>query len=122
MSVSKTSARSVRIGQTTVSFSMDVSEILKLPDRVLVMVNNYGAPETDPDFGRNIFAYDLEGNALWRVEDARVMVGGRTVDKVSQGYTDLHRGNDGKIYAWVLDHRHVLDPETGKILEAEYMR
>ena len=122
MSVSKISARSVRIGQTTVSFSMDVSEILKLPDRVLVMVNNYSAPETDPDFGRNIFAYDLEGNALWRVEDARVMVGGRTVDKVSQGYTDLHRGDDGKIYAWVLDHRHVLDPETGKILEAAYMR
>ena len=101
---------------------MDVSEILKLPDRVLVMVNNYGAPETDPDFGRNIFAYDLEGNALWRVEDARVMVGGRTVDKVSQGYTGLRQGKDGTIYAWAMDWRHVLDPETGKISNPKYFR
>ncbi len=122
MTVRQIDENTVRIGDKAVTFNMPIREFLELSDRVLIRVKSYGLPETDPDRARNIFAYDLEGNALWRVEDARVMVGGRTVDKVSQGYTDLHRGDDGKIYAWVLDHRHVLDPETGKILEAEYMR
>ena len=122
MKVEQLDDRSIRVDGKTIEFEWKISKILSLPDRILVMFGVLEFAETDPDAGRNIFAYDLEGNALWRVEDARVMVGGRTVDKVSQGYTDLHRGDDGKIYAWVLDHRHVLDPETGKILEAAYMR
>ena len=122
MTVRQTDEKTIHIGDKSITFDVPVREFLELSDRVLVRVSNFTWPETDPDFGRNIFAYDLDGNALWRVEDARVMVGGRTVDEVSQGYMAFQRGDDGKIYVWILDYRFDLDPETGKVSNEKYFR
>ena len=123
MKVERIDDESVRINGEAHSFGMEILEILELRDRIIVLFENYEWPDEDPNLGRNIFAYDANGNELWRVQDAEVMIGGRTTEQdVSSGYTDLQLKDDGKIYAWAMDWRHELDPETVKISNPEYFR
>lgn len=122
MKVEQLDDRRLRIGERVVQFDRDIDEVLALEDRVIVVFDVLSFAEDDPDVGRNVFAYDAGGNELWRVEDARVMVEGDTVEKVSQGYTELSETQDGTIHAWAMDWRHDLDPETGKISNPKYFR
>ena len=105
-----------------VNFEKEIDKVIPLSDRVIVVFDVLAFPEEDPDAGRNVFAFDRSGKEIWRIEDAEVKVKGRTVDKVSQGYTDIEHAEDGELFAWVLEWRYDLDPETGKISNPKYFR
>ena len=122
MKVERVGDETVQIGGNTIALGARITALLELSDKVLILVNNSAWSETDSNFGRNILAYDTDGRRLWRIEDGQVMVGGRTVDKVSQGCTELSQSEDGTIHAWVLEWRHDLNPETGEISNAIYIR
>lgn len=122
MRVSKLDDRTLRVGDTTIRSNDAITQVLELDAKILVLFDNYDHPEDDPNFGRNIVAYDARGNELWRIEDARVMVPGRTLDKVPQFYTGLRESQDGKVHAWVLDWRYDLNTETGAISNPKYFR
>ena len=113
----------VRIDGKIFDFEMEIVDLLKLEDRVIILFENYEWPDEDPNLGRNVFAYGQNGEQLWRIEDAEVMIGGHTVEhEVSTGYTVLQQKEDGTIHAWAMDWRHDLDPETGKISNPKYFR
>ena len=112
----------VEIGNRILKFDEKISQVLELEDKILILLNKYGHPENDPDYGRNVVAFDARGEELWRIEDSGVKVRGRTMEKVSQGYTGLRETRDGTIHAWAMDWRHDLDPKTGKISNPKYVR
>ena len=122
MKVEQLNDNSIRIDNRTIKFPLRILQLLEQEDAILILLNNYGVAISDPNRGRNIIAYSRDGRKLWRVEDARYMVETNSGSKVSQGYTGLQQKEDGTIYVWVMDWRYLLDPETGKISDAAYMR
>ena len=122
MRVEQIGDREVRVDGKVIKFERQIDQILAMSDQIIVAFGVFEFPEDDPDAGRNVFAYDRSGKQLWRIEDAKVMRGGRTVDKVSQGCTGLQLKEDGTIHAWVVDWRYDLDPETGEISNPKYFR
>ena len=122
MEVEQIDDSTIFLNGKTLKFEWKIREVVPLSDRVLVRFSILSFPEQDPNAGRNIFAFDSDGNDLWRIEDAHVKVKGRTVSEVSQGYTDIERTEDESLFAWVLEWRHDLDPETGKISNPKYFR
>ena len=122
MKVELLDGRTVQIDSDRITYEREIDVILPLSDRFLVLFDVFEFSESDPDAGRNLFAYDSTGKQLWRVQDAKMKRRGRTVEKLSQGYTGLRQGKDGTIYAWVMDWRYELDPNTGKISNPKYFR
>ncbi|MEM9684774.1 MAG: hypothetical protein AAF942_15995 [Pseudomonadota bacterium] len=122
MKVEQLDDRKLRIGEKVIQFDYEIADVLTMSDRVIVLFDVLSFAEDDPDTGRNVFAYDANGNELWRIEDARVMVEGELLEKVSHGYTELHRTQDKTLHAWVKDWRYDLNTETGEISNPKYVR
>ena len=117
MNVIKAAEQVLEINRRKVVFDQPIVDFLVHNDRVIVMFELADEMEDDPDFGRNIFAYDETGKELWRIEDSGIVGPGREDDKeVPWSYTGMGQEADGRIivsepFGFEFD----LDPETGKI-------
>lgn len=124
MTVKQSNDNTLTVDGKTLSFDWKIREFLDLGDRIIVRFSILSFAEEDPDSGRNVFAYDRQGNELWRIQDAGVLAGSSKSSsvKVPQGFTGMEQKKDGRIYGWVVDWRYDLDPETGNVSNEEYHR
>lgn len=113
----------VVINDREITFDQRVVEILTLGNRVLVMLNGVDFPPDDPNKGRNIFAYDENGELLWRIEDSGFTAGGPGGKTVKQGYTGMGPDEDGRFRVFQpIGCFYDVDLETGKISNPELTR
>jgi hypothetical protein len=107
-----------------VSFDWKIREFLDLGEKIIVRFSVLSFAEEDPESGRNVFAYDRQGNELWRIQDAGVLANSSTLPKVEvpQGFTEMQQKEGGRIYVWAVDWRYDLDPEAGKVSNEKYDR
>lgn len=114
----KNSTQSISINGREIEFDVPVIDTIVLEDRVLVLLDSYYYSDNDPDAGRNVFAYDANGEFLWRIQDSGfTSVSNRDhVTEVPQGYTGIALENDGRITVnQPIGCEFDVDPETGEI-------
>ena len=122
MQVSK-SGKTLNINGNTISFEQRVNEFVELADRVIVELYVDDFEVGDPLVGRNILAFDENGEMLWRIPATgvtrRSVLGGET----PEAFFGLWLGDDGKVktgtpngFDWDID------PDTGKISNPIFTR
>ena len=91
-----------------------VESSIDLGDKVIVLfyVNDYEMG--DMMVGRNILAYDEDGNELWRVEDHGLRR--RSERKAPDAFFDIHVDEDGRLWGGTPGIYLEIDLETGKII------
>lgn len=124
MTVKQSGDNTLAVDESSLTFEWEIREFLDLGDKIIVRFAIDAFAEEDPDSGRNVFAYDRDGNELWRIQDAGVLASSSTLPKVEvpQGFTEMQQKEGGHIYVWAVDWRYDLDPEAGKVSNEEYHR
>ncbi len=121
--VSTSGKHTVVVNGRKLIFEQRVSEVLTVDDRVLVRLNSFDFPADDSDAGRNVFAYDENGELLWRIEDSGFAAGGPGGKPVKQGYTGMGPDEDGRFRVFQpIGCLYDVDLETGKISNPELTR
>lgn len=122
------------INGRTIEFQQSVTEILPFPDRVVVLLHLDDFEFGDKLVGRNVLAYGLDGEELWRIEDHGFTLGARREDtvtkpdetgrrRVSQSFIGIDFDKeDGTILATLPAVELDIDPEDGKIINWEQRR
>lgn len=83
----------------------------------------YDLTSDDPLKGRNVVAFDMSGDEIWRIEPFWWTVKSRDGRKVPDSYTQIRLGEDGKLYAYQpIGFICEIDPKTGKILSEHQTR
>ena len=94
-----------------------INYAIALQDRVIVTVEHYDLPKTDPQFGRNVFALDRNGRELWRIEASPAIFMDDQGRKCPFPYIYLQRSPDGR-GLWIDNQSGIrcdLDPATGAL-------
>ena len=91
-----------------------VEESISLGDKAIVLfyVNDYEVG--DMMVGRNIVAYDEDGNELWRVEDHGLRR--PAAPDVPDAFFDIHVDDDGRLWGGTPGIYLEIDLGTGKII------
>ena len=109
--------RTLLISGKEVKFGQSVKEILDLGDRLVVRLYVDDFEVGDMMVGRNIVAYDEDGNELWRVEDHGLRR--PAAPDVPDAFFDIHVDEKGRLWGGTPGVELMIDLETGKILDAE---
>ena len=94
-----------------------IEDVIDMGDKAIVVfyVNDYEMG--DMMVGRNILAYDEDGNELWRVEDHGLRR--RSERRAPDAFFDIRLDQEGRLWGGTPGVELMIDPETGKILDAE---
>lgn len=134
INVEQPNPKTLIVNDREVEFSQRIREFISLPDRVVILLRTDGFEYGDKLVGRNLLAYDLEGEKLWRVEDHRMTLGARREDTVTRPDETGRRrvpqsissiGLDkvnGTIVANIPHLELTIDPSNGKIIDWEQRR
>ena len=118
MKVTQVGERALEINGRHVDYAQRINQFLALEDRVIVRFAPSEELEDDPEFGRNIFAFDETGNQLWRIQDSGFTIGSHRDDdsEVRAPYTGMGQKDDGRItVSQQIGCEFDLDPKTGKM-------
>ncbi len=110
-------AKEARFGENLVRFEQPVVEHVEDKGRVIVLFNSDFYEMGDMMVGRNIVAYDEDGNELWRVEDHGLRR--RSERKAPDAFFDIRLDEEGRLWGGTPGVELMIDLETGKILDAE---
>ena len=94
-----------------------INYAIALENQVIVTVEHYDLPKTDPLFGRNVFALDRNGRELWRIAASPATFMDEQGRECPFPYIYLQRSPDGR-RLWVDEQsgwRLDLDPATGAL-------
>ncbi len=113
----------VTIDGHVVDLGLPIMEAVEVGSLIVISLNDYHLSPDDPFNGRNIVAFDKDGNEVWRIEAFWHTVEARDGRRVPASYTGIDLGEDGKLYAYQ-GHGYTceIDLKTGKIVDAEYTR
>ncbi|MDP6805843.1 MAG: hypothetical protein QF902_11040 [Rhodospirillales bacterium] len=90
--------------------------MVTLEDRVIIRLLVGDFEIGDPLVGRNVLAFDKDGNMLWRIPTTGVMVRDPDGSEAPEAYFNLRLNSDGEtINIASPDLTYDLDPETGKL-------
>ena len=117
------SEKSVIVNGKEIKFDQSIAAIVRLDDRVLVELNSDDFAVGDPLVGRNILAFDANGELLWRIPATGVMRRSVHDGETPEAFFGLWLDGDGKVrtgtpngFDWDVD------PDTGKISNPEFTR
>ena len=114
MNYEKLDEKTLLIGGKEVKFGQSVKEILDLGDRLVVRLYVDDFEVGDMMVGRNILAYDEDGNELWRVEDHGLRR--ESERRAPDAFFDIHVDDDGRLWGGTPGIYLGIDLETGKII------
>ena len=114
MNYEKVDEKTLLIGGKEVKFGQSVKEILDLGDRLVVRLYVDDFEVGDMMVGRNIVAFDEDGNELWRVEDHGLRRPG--APDVPDAFFDIHVDEDGRLWGGTPGIYLGIDLGTGKII------
>jgi hypothetical protein len=118
MNVTQIGGGALEINGRRVEFEQPIEEYLELEDRVIILFEPMEEKEFDPDFGRNVFAFDETGKQLWRIQDSGFTIGSHRDDdtEVRAPYTGIGLEQDGRItVGQPIGCEFDVNPETGEI-------
>jgi len=96
---------------------LPINNAIALEDRVVVTVEHYNFPKSDPLRSRNVLALDRQGRELWRIAASPATFTDEQGRTYPCPYMNLHWSPDGK--GLVIDcqsgTRLDLDPATGAL-------
>lgn len=119
MNVSFT-GKTLILGDRRIPMTYPIDKILTLADRVIVLLDCDDMPYDDPLRGRNVFAFDKNGQMIWRIASSTAL----SVDDDDRYWPSPYSGigfseNGRTIHVYELAGvRHDLDPDTGEISNA----
>lgn len=134
MSFKQPNDKTLIFNRHAVEFEQRIVTIIPLSDRVIVHLKTADLKYGDKLVGRNLLAYGLDGNKLWRVADhgATLRAGrGDTVTtpnetgdrRVPQSIFGIYFDEeDATIVEILLGWDLTIDPENGDIVEMEQRR
>ncbi len=114
MNYEKVDEKTLLIGGKKVNFGQSVKEVLDLGDRLVVRLYVDDFEVGDMMVGRNIVAFDEDGNELWRVEDHGLRRPG--APDVPDAFFDIHVDEEGRLWGGTPGIYLGIDLETGKIV------
>ena len=115
--------KSINLNGRRLEFESEIMETHNLKDRFLVRINSYDLDENDADRGRNVFAYDKNGNFLWRIQDSGLKVLGSSDQEAPCGFTGLGFSPDGKFKVFhFCGFEYTLDLDTGELSDEEFVK
>ena len=118
MNIAQVNDRVLKINDRQVEFEQPIDEFLVLEDRVIILFEPSEEQEDDPDFGRNVFAFDETGEQLWRIQDSGFTIGSHRDDdsEVRAPYTGMGLKENGRIIvSQQIGCSFDVDSQTGKI-------
>lgn len=107
-----------------ISMPYPIEQILPLPDKVIVLLNDEDMPSDDPLMGRNVAAFDKDGNMAWRIPLSTVTFIDDHDREWPCPYSYLAFAEDGctiQVYE-TSGVRHDLDPATGELSNSLFTR
>ena len=107
-------AKEAKFGENMVRFEQPVVEHVEDKGRVIVLFNSDFYEVGDMMVGRNIVAYDEDGNELWRVEDHGLRR--RSERQAPDAFFDIHVDDDGRLWGGTPGIYLEIDLGTGKII------
>ena len=110
-------AREAMFGGNLVRFEQPAVEYVEDEGRIVVLFNSDFYEVGDMMVGRNVVAYGEDGNELWRVEDHGLRRPG--APDVPDAFFDIRLDEEGRLWGGTPGVELMIDPETGKILNAE---
>lgn len=93
------------------SAKFPVAQIRRSGERVFVIYDYMAFPKEQP--ARNLFAYDLNGNELWRADD--IGMGG------TDAYVGFHSDSPLAVYNFA-GYLCRIDEESGRVLKADFTK
>ncbi|MFC3959729.1 hypothetical protein [Halovivax cerinus] len=97
------------IGDESISMEYTISQVLEEPDIVIAVLY---PPEGEQHDGRNVVAFDTDGNQLWR--------SARPEDATSHLFGELYK-EGGDVIGWSWNHNeYKIDLETGELENLGY--
>jgi len=132
MKVEQQSPSQLKIDGHLIEFPQRINKMLRLGDRVIVLLKTGDFEYGDLLVGRNVLAFGPDGKMLWRVEDHKVVAPAGDEDPVTQPDENGERWvpqsfmglwveeDTGKIKAGIPEWIFTLDPETGSLSDDEY--
>ena len=107
----------VECGGNRIELDKRVESSIDLGDKVIVLfyVNDYEMG--DMMVGRNIVAYDKQGQQIWRVEDHGLRR--RSERRAPDAFFDIRLDEEGRLWGGTPGVELMIDLETGKVLDAE---
>ncbi|GEM_PF-2165319 len=115
MDVKQSSQNVLEFGGRSVQLDKPVVQYLIVDDKVIVLLNSDEYDKGDMLVGRNVLAYDLEGNQLWRVPDHGLRRPANP--KVPDAYFGIYLDEKGKLWGETPGVDIEIDPKTGKLLK-----
>ena len=113
----------LKINETEVEFPQRVRKFVELNGLTIVLLKVGDFEEGDELVGRNIVAYDSNGELAWRIERHGFSVRNRKGDFVPQAYFGLWIDEDGEtLRAGIPVADFKVDPSNGMLLEMEQSR
>ena len=107
-------AKEAKFGENVIRFEQPVVEHVEGKGRVIVLFNSDFYEMGDMMVGRNIVAYDEDGNELWRVEDHGLRR--PAAPDVPDAFFDIHVDDDGRLWGGTPGIYLEIDLGTGKII------
>ena len=107
-------AREAMFGGSLVRFEQPAVEHIETDGRIVVLFNSDFYEMGDMMVGRNIVAYDEDGNELWRVEDHGLRR--PAAPDVPDAFFDIHVDDDGRLWGGTPGIYLGIDLGTGKIV------
>jgi hypothetical protein len=116
--VDEPSSKTIIIGGKQLTFDQEVSVVIELEDRSIILLSTSDFLRGDPLVARNVLCFDKNGDLLWRIEDAEMMIG-EGEDEVPQSYLSMTLREDGRIRVGNPDAIFYVNPDDGSIYDGE---
>jgi hypothetical protein len=105
------------IGGKELRFDQRVDVMIEMSDRSIILLNTDDFLRGDALVARNVLCFDRNGDLLWRIEDAEMMIG-EGEDEVPQSYLSLEY-IDGTIVVGNPDAIFSVNPDDGILFDGE---
>lgn len=113
----------LKIGNKEIEFPQRVKKFVEFKGLTIVLLKVSDFEEGDELVGRNIVAYDGQGELVWRIEYHGFKVKNRKGVEVPQAFFGLWIDKDGKtLRAGIPVAVFEVDPATGTFLKVELER
>jgi len=106
----------IEVGGKPINFEQRIAEVTDLPDRIIILLKVSDFEHGDPMVSRNVVAIGENGQELWRIQDSGV----ERQDSKEAFFGILKKDGEKKLIAVSAGFLFTLDPNTGKISNAQY--
>lgn len=110
--------RAVVINGTRIEFDQRISELIEVEDKIIIQLYVDDFEFGDPLVGRNVVAYDADGQFLWRIK-ATGITRGEGADEAPEAWFGLYFDEKGVLRTGTPSGcEYRIDLETGDVSDA----